>query len=212
MIITTQEILSRVRQAIDMNRRDEALLVDGDVDTGELDDMIVSKIEEAARQVESEAPAGMLEPGYDFGEAGVSMAEHGRGWIILPKDFNRLLVFKMSDWRRPVTVPITELDDLYSRQFSEFRGIAGNPEKPVVAITMKGEGKVLEFFSCRNKNAEIEQAVYRIIPRLDEDGGIDVSEECIPAFIYRTAALALLSLGQSDMSAALLEQSKNLLS
>lgn len=198
-----------VRIAVDMNRESTPLLLDGDTETTSFDDIIYAKLTDAVRMVEMEAPLNLLEQGHQFGD-NVVWGEDGKGWILLPDDFMRLVVFKMSDWRHSVSEAITQDDPKYSRQWSRWKGICGNPEKPVVAIVNRAEGNLLEFFSCHDDTATVEQAVYVPLPRIDLDGGIDVSEKCYKAAVYRAAALALASIGD-QLSTTMVELSKSLL-
>lgn len=57
-----------VRVAIDMNKGDEPLIMEGDTDTLTLDEIIMSKLADAVRMVVSEAPLHLLESGHDFGD------------------------------------------------------------------------------------------------------------------------------------------------
>lgn len=211
-----------VKVAIDMNRGDEPLVLDGDMDTLELDDAIFAKLADAVRLVETEAPPWLLGSGHDlFGaeapahfqigdSSGIFWGEDGKGFIILPDDFMRLLSFRMSDWKRTVFEAISETDPRYALQSSRFAGICGNPEKPVVAVVRRSEGLVLEFYSCRDNSATVAQAAYMPFPRVDRHGGIDVAEGCYRAAVYRAAALALASVGD-QLSATMLELSRSLL-
>ena len=199
-----------VRVAIDMNKGDEPLIMEGDTDTLTFDEIIYAKLADAVRLVETEAPLFMLESGHDFGDNDTYIGEDGKGFIILPNDFMRLISFRMSDWRRTVHEAISESDPQYALQSSRFKGICGNPEKPVVAIVRRSEGKVLEFYSCKTEEASVAQATYLPIPKIDRDGGIDVAEDCYRAAVYRTASLALASVGD-QLSTTMLEISKSLL-
>ncbi len=210
MIVRADEMAKAVRVAIDMNKGDEPLFMEGDTDTLTLDEIIYAKLADAVRMVETEAPAIMLESGHDFGSNYVFIGEDGKGFIVLPHDFMRLIAFRMSDWRRTIFDAITESDPQYALQSSKWKGICGNPEKPVVAIVRRSEGKVLEFYSCRNAEAGVTQATYLPIPKIDRDGGIDVAEDCYHSCVYRAAALALGSVGD-PLSATMLEMSKSLL-
>lgn len=199
-----------VKVAIDMNRGDEPLIMEGDADTLTLDEIIYAKLADAVRMVETEAPHFMLESGHDFGEENVFIGEDGKGFIILPDDFMRLISFRMSDWQRTIYEAITESDPQYALQSSRFKGICGNPEKPVVAIVRRSEGKVLEFYSCISENATVAQATYLPIPKIDMDGGIDVAADCYRAAVYRAASLVLASVGD-QLSTTMLEISKSYL-
>lgn len=199
-----------VRIAIDMNRTDDPLIEAEDTDTLDLDEIIITKLADAVRLVESEAPAAMLESGHDFGDDNVYIGEDGKGFVILPKDFLRLVAFRMSDWKRTVFDAISETDPKYCLQSSKWKGICGNAEKPVCALVNRSEGKVLEFYSCRSSAARVTQASYIPIPYIDREGYIDVSEECYRGAVYRAASLALASVGD-QLTSTMLEISKSLL-
>ncbi len=209
MTVQAEEMARAVRVAIDMNKGDEPLFVEGDTDTLTLDEIIMAKLADAVRLVEMEAPATMLESGHDFGD-NIFIGEDGKGFVILPEDFMRLISFRMSDWKRTVFEAISENDSQYALQSSKWKGICGNPEKPVCAIVRRSEGKVLEFYSCNDNTATVTQATYVPIPKIDIDGGIDVAENCYRAAIYRAASLALASVGD-QLSTTMLEISKSLL-
>ena len=210
MTVQAEEMARAVRVAIDMNKGDEPLIMEGDTDTLTFDEIIYAKLADAVRLVEMEALLSMLESGHDFGEQDIYINKTGKGFIILPDDFMRLIAFRMSDWTRTVYEAISESDPQYALQSSRFKGICGNPEKPVVAIVRRAEGKVLEFYSCRTDEATVAQAVYLPYPRIDADGGIDVAEDCYRAAVYRAASLALASVGD-QLSTTMLEISKSFL-
>ena len=209
MIVQAEKMAKDVRIAVDMNHDSTPLLLEYDIDTISFNDIIYAKLTDAVRMVEMEAPLHLLEQGHQFGE-NIVWGDEGKGWLILPDDFMRLVAFKMSDWRHSVSEAITQDDPKYSRQWSKWKGVCGNPEKPVVAIVNRAEGNVLEFFSCNDDTATVEQAVYIPLPRIDLDGGIDVSEKCYKAAVYRAGALALSSIGD-QLATTMVELSKSLL-
>ncbi len=209
MIVQAEKMAKDVRIAVDMNHDSTPLLLEDDIDTISFNDIIYAKLTDAVRMVEMEAPLHLLEQGHQFGE-NIVWGDGGKGWLILPDDFMRLVVFKMSDWRHSVSEAITQDDSKYSRQWAKWKGICGNTEKPVVAIVKRAEGNVLEFFSCNDDTATVEQAVYIPLPRIDLDGGIDVSEKCYKAAVYRAGALALSSIGD-QLATTMVELSKSLL-
>lgn len=209
MIYQVRDMVRDVKVAIDMNSHSESLLSEGDLDTLSLDEIIMAKLCDAVRLVETEASPELLENGHDFGDTCI-LHDDGSGMITLPQDFMRLVAFRMSDWRRTVFEAISDRDPQYQLQSSKWKGIRGNPEKPVVAIVRRSEGKVLEFYSCKDPDAEITQATYIPYPKIDLDGGIDIAEECYRAAVYRAASLALASVGD-QLSNTMLEISKSLL-
>lgn len=210
MVYKVAHIARDVRVAMDENRTGEQLITDEDVDTLSLNDIILSKISEAVRRVVTEAPVHLLDGGLPIGDA-VYWRSKGSGWMLLPDDFMRLVVFKMSDWERPVYEPITAADAQYQLQFSRYKGLRGNPQKPVVAIVSRAEGRALELFSSKDESATIEQALYIPLPRIDCDGGIDIPERCYKPVVYECASLVLATIGQGEQSAMMSELSKQLM-
>lgn len=212
MEYNVNDIVVEAKVALDENVDSTALSGLGDVDTLKLDEIIESKVVDAARVIESNAPAYLLDSGKAFGESigWDGQPGYGAGYIHLPDDFMRLVCFQMSDWDYAVTVAITEDSPQYQMQRSRFSGVRGNPQKPVVAITSQPIGLVLEFFSCYSgDNAFIKKARYIPIPRV-RNGKIDLCEKLRRAVVYYTAYLAALSLGNGDAAAAMLSTAREL--
>ena len=186
MIYTIERITRDVRVSIDENARGESLVIEGDIDTLTLDERIRHEITDAARKVEMEAPAELLDGAQNFGDA-VEWRAGNSGRIELPEDFMRLTVFKMSDWERPVDEPITATDPRYRLQRSRLEGVRGNPQLPVVAIVRRPEGLALEFYSCKDRTATVEMAAYYPLPRIDRSGGINIPEKVYKAVVAEIA-------------------------
>lgn len=210
MVYKILHIARDVRIAIDENKTSEQLISECDIDTLSLNEIICSKIVDGVRTVVREAPMHLLAGGMPFGDA-IYWRDMGAGWILLPEDFMRLLIFKMSDWERPVYEAITASDPQYQLQFSRYKGLRGNPQKPVVAIVSRSEGRVLELYSCKNENATIEQALYLPFPYVDCNGGIEIPERCYRAAVYETASCVAATTGQKELATILSELSKQLL-
>ena len=209
MVYKILHIARDVRIAIDENKTSEQLIADEDIDTLSLEEIVRSKIVEAVRRVVTEAPTHLLDGGEPFGDA-IFWRSQCSGWTLLPEDFMRLVIFKMSDWERPVYEPITAADPQYQLQFSRYKGLRGNPQKPVVAIVSRAEGRALELFSCKSQNATVEQAVYIPLPKVDCDGGINIPERCYMSVVYEAASLVLATIGNA-LSSTMSELSKQLL-
>lgn len=224
MTYQVADIVKDVRVALDQNMVSDALAGIGDVDTLALDEIIESKIVEAVRRVHLEAPYYLLEGGHDILDTGDDEGENTEsfgdaihwedlesGWVMLPDDFLRLVVFKMDDWEQAVYTAISVDDPEYEKQRSRFKGIRGTSQKPVCAIAVRPEGKVLEFYSCKTDDAHVSRAVYVPYPEIDENNGIDISEKCYTAVIYTAAGLTMLACGEADKASAMMEMAKGLL-
>lgn len=210
MIYRLSDIVRDVRIAMDENMVSDQLLSTEDIETLSLNELVRSKIVEAARRVETVAPAHLLEEGHDFGDE-VYWESLESGWLLLPDDFMRLIAFRMSDWERTVYEAISADDPLYGKQSSRYKGIRGNVQKPVCAIVNRPEGKALEFYSCRSEDAYVSRASYLPYPRIDKDGGIDLCGKCYRAIVYMVASLVLTTYGEVDKAAAFTELSKSIL-
>lgn len=214
---------AEIRVALDQNMTSDQLISSSDIDTLSLEEIIESKIPDAARMVEIEAPHHLLGGGKTFGTSitwydgegsgsGSGSGEgYGSGNTKLPDDFLRLVSFQMSDWSYPCTNAITDQDPLYAAQFSRFPGIKGNPQKPVVAISVQPTGTYLEFFSCtQGSGVSVKRAHYIPIPTIS-DGNIDICPKLSRAIVYRAAHLVAAEIGDANAAAALLQASNNLM-
>lgn len=213
MLYEVAEIVKDIRIALDQNNSSAPLLDTGDIDTLLLDELIESKIADAARAVANTAPVWLLEGGKDFADSVGWMdgVGNGGGFIHLPSDYLRLVSFQMSDWVRSVSSVITEEHPLYSRQSSRYPGIRGNPQNPIVALVTYPVGLCLEFYSCTGgEHVYIKRARYIPIPKI-EDGHIDICEKLRPSTTYNAASLVAQSIGHADLAATLLNFSNELL-
>lgn len=210
MVYKVNDIARDVKVALDLNNTSEPLAETGDIDTLTLDEMIESKILDGVRLAEIAAPSYLLEQGHNFGES-IYWGEMESGWTPLPDDFMRLVVFRMSDWERPVYTAISTADKEYLKQSSRYKGIRGNPQRPVCAIAVRPEGRVLEFYSCRTTDAAVTQGVYLPEPTIDSYGGIDISERCYRGTVYAIAALTAMACGSTEKGKTLSELSKTML-
>lgn len=204
-------ITKDVRVALDQNMISDRLVEIGDVDTLSLNDIIRSKIEDAVKRVHSEAPYYLLDGGNNLGESIYWNEGKNTGWILLPDNFMRLVVFQMDDWERAVYHAISEDDPEYELQSSKFKGIRGTPQRPVCAIAVRPEGRALEFYSCKSTQAQISRAVYMPYPHIDETDGINICKRCYEAVIYTIASLVLVTYGDTDKSTNFTELAKSTL-
>ena len=210
MIYQLDKIMQDVRICLDQNMTSDALLESGDIDTLALDDIIRSKILEAVQRVHRDAPNYLLEGGHNFGDA-VYWRELESGWVLLPQDFMRLVVFEMDDWEQAVYQAISTDDPEYEKQRSRFKGIRGTAQRPVCAIAIRPEGRVLEFYSCKSKDAQVSRAMYIPYPKIDEDNGVDICERCYNSVVYTAAGLTLLTCGEVEKGNAVSELAQTFL-
>lgn len=210
MVYDIHDVMRDVRVCLDQNMTSEQLLQTDDVDTLALDDIIKSKILDAVVRIHTEAPTYLLEEGHNFGDA-VYWGDLESGWILLPQDFMRLIVFEMSDWEKAVYSAISAFDYEYNLQRQRIKALRGTAQKPVCAIVSRPEGKVLEFYSCKSEDAYVSKAQYLPYPKIDEYGGVDISERCYTAVVYMAASLVLTTIGEIELSKSYSELAKSAL-
>lgn len=210
MVYNIHDVMRDVRICLDQNMTSEQLLQTDDIDTLALDDIVRSKILEAVVRVHTNAPTYLLEQGHNFGDA-IYWGDLESGWVLLPQDFMRLIVFEMSDWEKAVFTAISTTDPEYALQRQRIKALRGTAQKPVCAITIRPEGRALEFYSCKSEKAYVSRATYLPYPHIDEDDGIDICERCYTAVVYTVAALVLTTYGEADKAAALNELAKTIL-
>lgn len=231
MNYSVKALKEEIRVALDQNRNDGTLLTGaGDVDTLALEKIIESKIEDAARIVESNAARHLLTNGFiHFETSSIFWNKNDKtGMVNLPIDFMRLILFKMNDWDYAITEPITTDDPTYARQHSRYGGVRGNPQRPVVALVERPAGLALEFFSCKSNDAKIEQAAYLPYPKIvtyespegddDEEVEFDDGELIISicdnlksAVVYYAAYMTALDTGEKTLAEAMLMQAETLM-
>lgn len=210
MVYNISKVMRDVRVCLDQNMTSEQLLQTDDVDTLAFDNIVRSKILDAVIRVHAYAPPHLLEEGHNFGDA-VFWGDLESGWVLLPQDFMRLIVFEMSDWERAVYTAISPTDPEYKYQRQRIKALRGTSQKPVCAIANRPEGKVLEFYSCKSTDAYVRRAQYLPYPKIDDHNGIDICERCYTAVIYAAASLVLITMGESEKSSVLSEISKTAL-
>lgn len=204
-----ENIAKDVRIALDRNGSSDALTDIGDVDTLTIDEIIISKIIEGIKHVHSTAPAYLLDGGHSFADS-IYWKENECGWILLPEDFMRFVSFKMSDWSRTVFNCLSTDDIEYEKQSSRFKGLRGTAQNPKCFISVRPEGRILEFYSCKSNDAKISIANYLPYPEIDPlMKSVEICKRCYDAVIYTIAALVLMTFGDAEKSNVFNELAKS---
>lgn len=206
--IDVGDIVKRVRVVMNENGASTKLLEADDVETLALDELIKSKVVAAAREIESRAPMHMVTAqkgqmpeleNFNLEEKDGSYV----GVVDVTDDVMRLLAIKMSDWERNGRL-ISEQDAAYAQQKSKWTGVRGTVERPVAALVHGASGELqLELYSSKSSDATLERCSYISWPEIASDGKISLCERLVEPIVYMTAALTVLTLGDSQTAAGL---------
>ena len=212
MLYAVADIIADVRAVLNRAARSVPLSESFDPERLFLDDIVRRSLCDVVAYVHRHAPVERLEPGLSFhGAVGRLPRPVGGGFVVLPDDFMRLVAFKMSDWRCAVCHAVAPDTPAYRQQFSPF-GIAGCPERHVVALVPRPSGLNLEFFTSSSDEMTIGQ--YVAFPHIDEEGYVDISRQIHGAVVCLLAAEVGESYGQTAADiqlATLLRQRADLL-
>ena len=212
MNYSVQDVIKDVRKTLDENEVNTFFI--DDVYTLSMDAIIEQKILDAARSVAEVSPSRLLDGGVPFAttlnwESGSK--GKGMGYTPLPDDFMRLVIFQMSDWRRPVVTPIEDTDSVYFLQKSKFPGIRGGIDKPICAITTYPTGKVFEFYSyIGGESVSVKVAKYLPFPSIKNDS-IDICEHIYTPIIYYAAGLVCQTYKEKEQGDLLFSIAKDFL-
>ncbi len=218
--VTLSDVIREVKIILDENITEVSVLTD-DPDQLQMEGHIRARIIDAVRAIHEAADSSLLDDGEEIPvESTVTVIQNqidgaayqnGTGYVTLPDDFMRLVIFKMKKWKRPVVEAISDTDPRYFLQKSRFVGIRGGTEKPVCAITTGGASKVLEFFSLSPGETDLEVEKHRYLPLpAIEDDTIKMCRKLVRPIYYQCAALVALSL-KDQSSANLFEIAKSYL-
>lgn len=195
------KITEDVRIALDENKTSASLALLKDTETLALDELIRSKIVGAVKTIHNSAPLYFLDPGKNFGEALFWEDNQTYGFIKLPDDFMRLMVFRMNDWERPVYEAMNLDDPNTLKMYTRFAGIRGTPQKPKCIYGLRSIGRVLEFYSCKTQQAKVQQAVYFPEPSIEvvsDSNGIRISKKCYEPVVYAICSSVCLTIGEHE--------------
>lgn len=229
------DILKDVKVTLDSNNVNTELENAGDDTTLELNEIIESKILESIKQVHSIAPVYLLDYGFNvnggFVENSLGNSIHYKnkgsgenvwylGWIELPEDFMRLVMFEMSDWDKACF----ELKDTntpeYKQQQSLFKGVRATKTNPQCFLSARPYGRILEFYpynptittSGELISPSITRGVYIPYPKFIEDESgeyVYICGRCYNAVIYTICSLVATTLSEIDKSSVFVELAKS---
>ena len=202
------DLVKEVKVLLDRNQESAGLLAPSDSDTLSQAELIESKIVDAARIILSDAPEDMVE-GTSYTNAVTWKDSNGYyvGKMVLPTDMLRILSVKADGWNRPAEI-ISESDDAYKYQNCKY-GVRGNPERPVAAIVHTANGKSIELYTSKKKDAKL-AFIYVQVPSITTEQKISLPSVLKDSILYMAGYLTCISLGDTDTASGFLGVARKL--
>jgi len=210
-VCSKDKLMQDIRIALDENMSSEALAALPDVDTLSHDDIIASKIEDAALAVVMAAPVEKLSDVSESltGTLSISAGERHIGTMQLPTNFVRLVRFKLSSWSHAIFKALQPSTSLYEQAHSEFN-VFGTKERPVVFLVPETSGMKLECFCASSIHDTLDGCLYVRRPKM-VDSNISIGEHLYRPTVYYAAYLTALEIKDADAAAALQATAKEML-
>lgn len=206
-IYSVSELVRAVKVILDRNQEKEGLLTPEDSDTLSQGELIESKLVEAAKIIEWNAPKEKIDYHLTARQDGnsIEIGDYYYRREKLPTDFFRLLSVSCDgEWERNATI-IGEEDDRAKMVRNKWR-VCGTPEQPIAVVKMHTEydgmmGRFVESYAMKEENS-IPAILYLPMPEV-KDGNITLCTEIKDAILYMAASLVCVSLGDNDTAAGL---------
>ena len=203
------DLVKEVKVLLDRNQESAGLLAPSDSDTLSQAELIESKIVDAARIILSDAPEDMVEGTSCTNSVTWTDSKDGYyvGNMVLPTDILRILSVKADGWNRPAEI-ISDSDDAYKYQNCKY-GVRGNPERPIAAIVHTANGKSIELYTSKKKDATL-AFIYVKVPSITTEQKISLPSVLKDSIIYMAGYLTCISLGDTDTASGFLGVARKL--
>lgn len=200
------DLVKEVKVLLDRNQESAGLLAPSDSDTLSQAELIESKIVDAARIILSDAPDV---EGTSCKNAVTWTDSNGYyvGKMVLPTDMLRILSVKAEGWNRPAEI-ISESDDAYRYQNCKY-GVRGNPERPIAVIVHTANGKSIELYTSKKKDATL-AFIYVQVPSITTEQKISLPSVLKDSILYMAGYLTCISLGDTDTASGFLGVARKL--
>ena len=208
--MTVQEIVTRVRAAIDELMQNDSQFLRQSTDEANLTSVIVDKIGYALQHLLEIAPLDKLDSDV-FEEltpqelqSNFSIDSELVGRVKLPKDLLRIIEARLSSWSH-FPIPVSDTSQVYLMQQDKYA--RGSWDRPVNILTYIGADKTLEMY-CANESSDRLNFVFIRKPdmsNIDTDhmsAEVDVPAGLEASLIYQIAGLSMVAF-REDVAASL---------
>lgn len=210
--MTVQEIVTRVRAAIDELMENDSQFLRQSTDEMNLTRVIVDKIGYALQHIIENAPMDKLDESvfevYSAAEiaSNFSIDANLVGHLKLPTDLLRIIEARLSSWSH-FPIPESDTSQVYLMQQDTYA--RGSWDRPVNILTYNGSHRMLEMYCARTQQDTLNFVFIRK-PDVDSyDVGhmsdtVPVPKSLETSLIYQIAGLSMVAF-REDMAAALFE-------
>ena len=207
--MTVQEIVTKVRSAIDELMENDSEFLRQSTDEANLTRIIVDKISYALQHIFENAPLDKLDSSVfstlTSGEASrFSIDSELVGRLKLPTDTLRIIEARLSSWSQfPIPEPSTS--QVYLMQQDTYA--RGSWDRPVNILTYDGTDRVLEMYCAKQQSDTLKFVLIRKPGTYSVDGlstNVNVPAALQAALIYQIAGLSMLAF-REDVAASLFQ-------
>lgn len=167
MEIKIEDLVSGVLKKLDENEEIIRDKTEFGYPDASLPSLVADILPEVAEKVVKEASKNEIDEWLEF-DGSLEWIAPGEGEIELPKDFLRLMVFRMSDWKHSVSSVVSAGSPTYALRFLPRAGRRGIRKSPAVAIAPGAGCPLLRFIGSTDAGAFPERCGY--LPRPMRDG------------------------------------------
>ena len=220
--MTVQDIVTRVRAAIDELMGNDASFITSSEDEQNLTRIIVDKIGYALQDVIENAPIEKLDNSLfdtlsQTEEAGFSIdATSLVAQLKLPADLLRIIVARLSSWSQS---PIPENDNSQVYLMQQDQYARGSWDRPVSILTNHGKDRYLEMYSAKTASDTLNFSFIRKpqMPTVDvtspssmTNATVTVPSMLEEALVYQVAGLTMVAFKDDSASMFFAIAQKNL--
>ena len=182
-------LVNKVKTKIDEISSDSTPLVDvGMSDDNPVDQIIESLLDESAVEILLKAPFYRLNISSAEVDPEQDVVDTTIGTFILPKDFLRLVYFKMSDWQKPVTELAMKGDEISNRQYNKH--IRGGIARPVGVLSKDERGMLIEYYSTKEQLHSVTEFKY-----IKRESAEKIPNELVDALVWICAGKVMTVFG-----------------
>ena len=208
--MTVQEIVTRVRAAIDELMENDSQFLGQSTDEANLTRVIVDKIGYALQHIIETAPLDKLDDDlfevYSAEEilTNFTIDPELVGRLKLPTDLLRIIEARLSSWSH-FPIPESDTSQVYLMQQDKYA--RGSWDRPVNILTYSGATRMLEMYCAKESSDTLNFVFIRKPDTSDIDTSHMETDVSVPAaleasLIYQVAGLSMVAFGE-DIAASL---------